>query len=159
VVAGRAGATQTWTYENRKLMVQLSGVRRGNTIHVTGRIDGKGVSEAVEIDAAPWFQEVGFSLRDFVLSSSQACTFWIVNPQDASAHKMKLKKVGVETVTVAGQSVPAVKTEMTVDSTFLGLFWSAYHWHRQSDGLFVQYRGKGISPTSPDTFVQAVRLP
>ena len=154
VVADPSGDTQRWEYANPGLKLKLSAVRQGSAIAIAGEIEGKPIQKQVQMEGAPWYQELGFSAKRFVLSSADSMTFFMIHPLKQSAHKMKLRKIGRTVVTVQGKTVESVELKVNMDSFLLSLAWSAHQWHRLLDGLFIKYRGDSLKLGAPDTIVE-----
>ena len=65
--------------------------------------------------------------------------FWVMNPDDISAHKMLVRRAGRERITVNGVAVDAEKIHLSPAGA-LALFWGADFWYRPSDALYVLSR-------------------
>ena len=158
IVCDKSGDTQRLEYKNTQHQIQIRAVRKNQAlIKVTGMVADDPVDEEIEIEDHPWYQEVGFSIQSFLRSEANSTQFWMLHPKKVSAYKMKITKVGKEMVELAGKKLQATKTEMIIDAFFLSVWWSAYHWHRTSDGLFIRYHGEGASPGADDTHVTIIK--
>jgi hypothetical protein len=156
IVLGPAGETISWDFQAMELPISFKAVRHGRRIKIVGTKDGRSVQESVRIDDKPWYQDVGFSAKDFIVSGESSRTFWMLHPKKLSAHQMKLTRMTTDSLAVDGRQEKVVKSKLTIDNFFLARWWSAYHWHRQSDGLFVKYQGRGRRG-EPDVVVNIVR--
>jgi hypothetical protein len=117
----------------------LHGVRTGNVIHVTGTLKNKKVERDVKVDPAPWYQVFGPLLQDLLPEGSPQTDFWVVNPDDLSAHKMQVKRAGSERITIRGAAVDTFKIHFSPAGA-LAPFWGADFWYRASDGAYVSSR-------------------
>jgi hypothetical protein len=117
----------------------LLGVRTGNTIRLSGALQGKPVDREVRVDPAPWYQIFGPAMLDLLPPDAAHREFWVVNPADLSAHKMQVRRAGTETVRVNGESVPATRIHFSPAGA-LAPFWGADFWYRLSDGAWVYSR-------------------
>ena len=155
VVCEPDGNTLRWEFASARREMKVTAVRKGKVIEVSGTLKGKAMSRTLKIDERPWYQDVGFNASGFIRSRAKARGFWMVHPKKLKAYRMKISKVGSEVITVAGKRVRTEKTKMVIDRFLLSKVWSAHHWHRSSDGLFVRYLGGG-GPGSPDVSVKLV---
>ena len=147
------GNTLRWEISSKRHKLALKAKRHGSAIYIKGRVDGDAVDKRLDIDGKPWFQDVGFNIRRFILSAQQKMSFWMVHPKKKAAYKMLITTEGRETLTIGGRGVAAIKTKMVIDKFLVSRLWAGYHWHRASDGLFLRYRSKGGMPGTPDVEV------
>ena len=117
----------------------LHAIRTGNVIHVTGTLKNKNVERDVKVDPAPWYQIFGPLLQDLLPEASPQAEFWVVNPDDLSAHKMQVKRAGSERITISGTAVDTFKIHFSPAGA-LAPFWGADFWYRASDGAYVSSR-------------------
>ncbi len=153
IVCDKRGGTLRWEFSSKKIRAKLIVVRQKNWLKVKGKLNGKPVDKALEIDGAPWYQDVGFNAKRFILSSANTIKFWSFHPQKLTVYRMKMEKIGTETLTIKGNKIEAVKTKVRIDKFFLSMMWSALHWNRKSDGLFLKYKSRHGGPGTPMTNV------
>jgi hypothetical protein len=131
--------TFDWQMTDLKAGSVLHGVRIGNVIHVTGALKNKKVERDVKVDPAPWYQVFGPLLQDLLPEASPQTDFWVVNPDDLSAHKMQVKRAGSERITIRGAAMDTFKIHFSPAGA-LAPFWGADFWYRASDGVYVSSR-------------------
>jgi hypothetical protein len=128
----------------------LRATRTGNIIHVTGTLKGKPVSRDIRVDPAPWYQIFGPALSDLLPPEAQGQEFWVVNPDDLSAHKMQVRRTGQEDLKLETRSLRALKIHFSPAGA-LSPLWGADFWYRVSDGTWVYSRlpeGGGLTVTT-----------
>jgi hypothetical protein len=131
--------TFDWEMSDAKAGSALHGQRTGDVIHVTGTLKNKKVDRDVKVDPAPWYQIFGPLLEELLPAGSAQQEFWVVNPDDLSAHKMQVKRAGTERITIRGAPVDTKKIHFSPAGA-LSPFWGADFWYRQSDGAWVSSR-------------------
>jgi hypothetical protein len=135
----RGIGTFDWLMSDAGAGSTLRGVRSGNAIHVTGTLKNRTVERDVNVDAAPWYQLFGPLLQDLLPEGATQKEFWVVNPDDLSAHKMQVKRAGIERISLHGIQVDALKVHFSPAGA-LAPFWGADFWYRLSDGTYVSSR-------------------
>jgi len=133
-----AGAV-AWHWKDTVKKTELDGERVGNVIRLSGTIEGKPVTRDVKIDGAPWYQIFGPVLGDLLPGIQGQREFWVVNPDDGSAHKMQVRRAGAERLTLNGTPVDAVKVHFSPAGA-LAPFWGADYWLRAADSVYVYSR-------------------
>ena len=131
--------TYEWQMTDAKAGTALHGERTGDVIHVTGTLKNRKIERDVKVDAAPWYQVFGPLLEDLLPEDSRQEEFWVVDPDDLSAHKMQVKRAGTERITIRGSAVETFKIHFSPAGA-LSPFWGADFWYRQSDGTYVSSR-------------------
>jgi hypothetical protein len=117
----------------------ISGERAGNTVKLSGTLKGRQVSRELRVDAAPWYQVFGPLMAELLPAGSQQREFWVMNPEDFSAHKMQARRAGTERITAGGAAVDAEKIHVSPAGA-LAPFWGADFWFRPSDGTYIYSR-------------------
>ncbi len=139
-IGWRSGVgTADWQLTDPKAGSTLRGERTGDVIHVTGTLKGKPVERNVKIDPAPWYQIFGPLLEELLPAGAPQMEFWVVNPDDLSAHKMQARRPGTERLTIAGVALDVFKIHFSPAGA-LSPFWGADYWYRQSDSAYVSSR-------------------
>jgi hypothetical protein len=136
--------TLSWETRGSNDDIGIKAVRNGNTISVSGRIDGSTVQRSITVDNAPWFQIISWSLRLFVMSSDSAIEFWYLRPDTLEAYKMTAQKKDIATMMVAGRSEHARLVELRPQGP-LSIFWKGRYWFADGSGVFL----KAETPTGP----------
>lgn len=145
------GETIRWKVQGNEISIQayrfeeqliIQGTKKGQKINVGRRIDSK-----------PWFQPLSYSLRPFVKSDDREVTFWMINPDDLSVHKLKAEKVDPEKIEINGQKIETMPIEIRL-SGMLSLFWSATYWFKIPEPLFVRYESVHGPPGTDKTVIK-----
>jgi hypothetical protein len=131
--------TYDWQLADPKAGTSLHGVRSGDVIHVTGTLKNRSVDREVKVDSAPWYQVFGPLLQEILPDGAAQKEFWVVNPDDLSAHKMQVKRAGTDRLTIRGAAVDTYKIHFSPAGA-LAPFWGADFWYRQSDSAYVSSR-------------------
>lgn len=129
------GAT-SWRQTVAAEGTDLRAERAGNTIRFSGTLKGKSVSREVKVDAEPWYQIFGPIIRELLPSDRQQRDFWVVNPDDQAAHKMMVRRVGTDRITLAGVPTDALKIHFSPAGA-LAPFWGADFWYRPLDFIWL----------------------
>ena len=137
-----AGNTRSWHVDKEKS--DYLAVREGNTIRISGSLEGEPVDKELEKDGLPWFQSLYYSLSRFVKSDKEEIRFWMIRPDNLSLVKLVASKEAVETIRVNGQQEATQKVRISATG-LLSLLWHGHYWYRQDDGVLLQYKdGKAL---------------
>jgi hypothetical protein len=131
--------TYDWLMTDPKTGTALHGERTGDVIHVTGRLKNNRVERDVKVDPAPWYQIFGPLVQYLLPDGLPQKDFWVVNPDDLSAHKMQARRAGTERITIRGAPVDCFKIHFSPAGA-LAPFWGADFWYRLSDGTYLSSR-------------------
>ena len=129
----------SWEQVDAEAGNDLRASRTGNTIHVTGTLKGKPATRDIRVDPAPWYQIFGPALLDLLPQEAQQAEFWVVNPDDLSAHKMQVRRAGLEDLKLGTGSIRAAKIHFSPAGA-LSPLWGADFWYRVADGTWVYSR-------------------
>jgi len=131
--------TTDWRLSDSKIGADLRAQRSGEVIHVTGTLKNRPVDRQVKVDGAPWYQVFGPLMDELLPAGASQREFWVLDPADLAAHKMQVRRAGMERVAVRGTTVDAAKIHFSPAGA-LAAFWGADFWYRQGDGLWVTSR-------------------
>lgn len=146
--------TQWWTFRSPSRGIDIRATRRGDTIDVTGRLDGRPIARTLEIDSAPWYQSIERSLEPLAHGrEGMKELFWVVEPYTLIARKIQARRGGVAELSVEGRRTRTAEVTISLPG-FLSLFWQSKYWFRLSDGKFVRFEGLHGPPGSPLTVVK-----
>jgi hypothetical protein len=148
------GTTLSWRYLRRP-DTDIRAERIGDRIQLSGRLDGKVIDQSRTIDGRPWFQPLSFSLQRMVARDAQTATFWTIRPDTLEIIAMKAEKFGSEQLPRGDFGQTADKVVIRLDGLLSGV-WHADYWFRQSDNLFVGYRGTHGPPGTPETSIHLI---
>ena len=140
--------TARWHGRNTAENTDISAFRQGDAILVKGKLKGKAIDKTIAIDAAPWFQSMSWSLRSLVLSKDEQLELWTLRPDTLKAHKLVARKIGTEELQIGEKTVAGIKIELRVKG-LLGPFWSSYYWFRETDGVWLRYKGVSGAAGNP----------
>ena len=85
-------ATIRWEYNHPSDRTAIVAERKGDCIHIDGRLRGDKLHRVLSIDTAPWYQATSLSLRPFIFSSQEQIKFWTLRPGKLTAHKLTASK-------------------------------------------------------------------
>jgi len=131
--------TIAWKVTEPKEGNDFQARRSGDIIHVTGTLKGRAVDRQVKVDGAPWYQIFGPLMDELLPAGTGQREFWVVDPSDLVPHKMQVRRVGTERLTIRGAAVDTAKIHFSPAGA-LAPFWGADFWYRQGDGLWVTSR-------------------
>ena len=139
----------------KDLNTKIEARREGDTLSVIGTLRGRNVSRKYQLDSAPWYQVMSYSLHDFVLGDRKEMEFWMLHPDTFVPYKMKAVKEGIETISISGRKLEAQRVRLRIKGV-LSLFWHGDSWYRAGDGVLVLYKSLNGPPGSPETSVEYV---
>jgi len=148
------GTTLSWHY-TRQPDTDVRAERTGNRIHFSGRFAGESIDKSQDIDARPWFQPLSFSLQRMVARELKTAAFWTIRPDTLEILALKAEKSGSEEIAAGKETQTADKVVIRLDGLMSAL-WQAEYWFRQSDNLFVQYRGTHGLPGTAETSINLI---
>jgi hypothetical protein len=148
-------ATLQWRLDNPAEATEVTVRREKDVLQIRGTFKGKLLKRDVEIDSHPWYQALSLSLRALCDPKKESLEFWTLRPDNLEVHKLKAVRKGLETLTVEGKQVLALRLEVSLRG-LAGLFWHCSYWLRESDGVFLRYQGPSGPPGWPETEVRLI---
>ncbi len=146
-------ATYAWEVDDPKAKTRLLVRRERNQLLLSGLFKGKPLQKRIQIDAAPWYQALSMSLRQFTDTGKKRLEFWSLRPDTLDVHRLQVSSKGEETLAVNGEPCAALKLKIQLTG-LKSAFWSCHYWLRKEDGLFVRYEGPSGPPGRPLTRVE-----
>jgi hypothetical protein len=134
--------THAWSMHAPHKETAVTVRRQGDTLLVSGRVQGEAADSRIVLDDDPWFQATSLSLRPFIMSEERRIRFWLLRPDTLKAYKLTATRQGVETLALPSGPTPAVKVVLRAGG-ILAPFWSSTYWFRADDGLFLRFEGPG----------------
>jgi hypothetical protein len=128
--------TVFWQLSNSGAGTDVAAERTGDTVRVAGTFKGRKVARDIRIDHAPWYQVFGPLIAELLPAGSAQREFWVVNAEDWSAHRMQVRRIGVERIPVGGVATDALKVHFSPAGA-LAPFWGADFWYRPSDSTWI----------------------
>jgi hypothetical protein len=110
--------------------------RSGDMVRVTGTFKGRKVAKEIRIDPAPWYQVFGPLLTELLPPGTATREFWVMNSEDFSAHRMMVRRVGVERITIKGIATDTLKVHFSPAGA-LAPFWGADFWYKPTDFTWI----------------------
>jgi hypothetical protein len=153
-------ATLNWVFENPEENTKVTASREGNKIFLRGQSRRKPIEKTFKINELSWNQTFNIGLERFVLSPEKSMIFWAIGtrgPGNMKITRFKVKKKGIETITINGKQVEAVYITISLTG-LLSIFWTGHYWYRKSDGVFLRYKGKS-GPGTGDSIMELTQLP
>jgi hypothetical protein len=148
-------ATRQWRLVNPGAATEITVRREKNVLLLNGQFEGKPVASVIEIDSDPWYQALSLSLRALRDAEKQSLEFWTLRPDNLEVHKLRAVRKGVEMLEIEGKLVAALRLEVSLTG-LKAMFWRCSYWLRESDGVFLRYRGPSGPPGHPETDVRLV---
>jgi hypothetical protein len=148
-------ATRQWSLVNPGAATEITVRREKDVLLLSGQFEGKAVKRVIEIDSAPWYQALSLSLRTLRDPEMGSLEFWTLRPDNLEVHKLRAVRKGVEMLEVEGEQVAALRLEVRLTG-LKAMFWHASYWLRESDGVFLRYRGPSGPPKWLETEVRLV---
>lgn len=146
-------STRRWQLSQTAEGTDILARREGNNLLLSGLLRGQRIERSLQLDPAPWFQALSIALRRLLDGRSDAVEFWTLRPDTLEVHKVRAVRQGLETLEIDGRPVPAWRIEVRLVG-LKALFWHSNYWLRQSDGVFLRYRGPSGPPGQPMTEVR-----
>lgn len=149
IVYNTDSSVSSFTYIDTLLDTDYTMKREGNSIKVSGKIEGKAINKVLSINRLPWYQSMHDFSRFACDESQKSLHCWAVRPTDVKMAKMKAVKVKkgsdeqVQVIKVFPQGLGA-------------LFWQAHYTYRKKDCQFLQYRSVNGGPGTPETVILPV---
>ena len=134
-----ASGVVSWHLKDAIKKFDLVATRSGDTIIVKGAQGGKDIAREIRVDQAPWYQIFGPVIDQLLPGVQGQREFWVVNPDDLSAHKMQARRAGTERIDIRGTAVDTIKVHFSPAGA-LAPFWGADYWFRATDTVYVYSR-------------------
>lgn len=119
-----------------------TGERKERSIFIRGRFKGKQIERTMAIDERPFYYNPKIGLAAFVRSGEAQGTFWGFQNKELKVYPMKAVNKGIDTISVNGEDVEAIKVHWAVDDLRSAFFKRTY-WFRGSDGLYLKQKTSG----------------
>ncbi|MCA9402373.1 MAG: hypothetical protein KC897_01215 [Candidatus Omnitrophica bacterium] len=131
-------ATQSWSVRDAAESLNYTGIRRGNTLYLKGRLKNGPVERELAVDAAPVCNHPKVNLSRFALSDLQKGECWGIRKSTLDAYKMTFKKLGEQTIDFQGRPLETVKVHFSPKNIVFEKFYQQTYYFRKSDGLFIK---------------------
>jgi hypothetical protein len=138
--------TVEWKLKDLKKNMDVTAVREGNKIIITGMFDGKEDNKKeIGIDDRPWHQIFQLGLMKFAITDTKekSIEFWGLRPDNpGSSGVLAASKDKIETIEINGKKMEASKLRIGL-AGWLSIFWTGDYWFRLSDGLYIKAKPAG----------------
>jgi hypothetical protein len=141
-----SGVERAWKSGNVREGTQVTAVRSGDSLLLTGIFRKKPVAKSYPLNGVAWKQMIPFDLADFAFSKSASLTFLtlaLMGPYPLKTAQMQAKRIGEETLSYKGEKFAAIHVRVSPAGIFAAL-WHANYWFRKSDGVFIRSESTGI---------------
>lgn len=145
-------STLRWKIQNVDSQTDLTVDRAGNTLVMQGVFAGEIINKEVHIDAAPWYQALSVSLRQFTDHDKETLHFWSIRPDTLDVHRLQVTRQKNTLIDIGNDSVSTIQLKIQ-PTGWRAPFWSANYWLRENDGVFVRYQGRSGPPGAPETSI------
>lgn len=135
-------STVRWEVSDTKEALQYSARRDGNNLFINGKLKNKDLVKEIKIDSDPFYFNPKLGLRHLIESGKTSQTFWAMRHDNLDVFKMRAMNKGVETISIQGKEVMAIRIEWAALSGFSKYFNRTY-WFRQSDGVYLKQKVMG----------------
>lgn len=133
----------------------FTAIRNGNTVEVSGRINGRKASAEFPVEDIPWGQPIPILLQEQFARTDEGLDFWILNINKLKPIYVKAHRKGTETVQVLDREMPAYHFEIRLRGA-LAAFWVSNYWLHADTKDFIKFHGD-YGPGSPETTMQLIR--
>ena len=110
----------------------------------------------VKTEEKYWYQPIGISFFDFILSNEEKRDFMFINPNNLNPVHMTITKMETETITIRGEAIEAIRAELRMTG-FLAPFWVGNYWFSPDSGIILQYKGD-TGPGSADVHMELTNI-
>jgi hypothetical protein len=138
VIADKTLATCSFVYHRPAAGTSYQAVREGQSILVQGTLRHRACRRKFALGSGPWYQAIESALERFTQTEARTMKFWLINADECELVEMEATRERVETVSVNGQAVRAVRVKVNLPG-LASLFWRADYWFREKDGIYVRY--------------------
>ena len=141
-----SGVERAWKSFNVREGTQVSAVRSGDSLLLTGTYRKKPVTKSYALKGIAWKQMIPFDLADFAISKSASLTFLsiaLMGPYALKTAQMQAKRIGEEMISYKGEKTAAIHIRVSPTGIFAAL-WHGDYWFRKNDGVFIRSESTGM---------------
>lgn len=130
----------TWRYTRQEDKTELSSVREGDVIHITGTFKGKAHDKKLKIGEGLWYQLMDQAMPAFIHSVQEEILFYSIgtgnNRGAMGLGEFAAKKLEEETVEIEGVTYNCVKISFVL--TMFSWAWTGIYWYDKETGIMIQ---------------------
>jgi hypothetical protein len=141
-----SGVELAWKSGNQREGTQVTTVRLGDSLLLTGTYKKKPVTKSYALKGVAWKQMIPFDLADFAFSNSTSLVFVTValmGPYALKTAHMQAKRAGEEMISYKGKKTAAIHIRVSPSGIFAAL-WHGDYWFRKSDRVFIRSESTGM---------------
>lgn len=127
-----------WTRVCDEEKTDFTAIREGEALKVTGMIKGEPVEKQLEVGSKALHIYPKYSLSKFALSGMPRMKLWTLRRDEMTKLPMQAIRKGVETVSVNGEDVEAIKVYYSIVGKLREKHFNHNYYYRKSDGLFLK---------------------
>lgn len=150
-------STLSWHIQSPQTRTDLTINRAGDTLVMRGLFEGEVINRGVQIDAAPWYQALSVSLRQFIAPGQETIQFWTIRPDTLDVHQLQATREKSTLLQIGDDSIATIQLKIQPVG-WRAPFWSANYWLREKDGVFIRYQGRSGPPGTPLTRIELIDL-
>ena len=140
-------STLEWFFTKPSEKSDIKVKREGNFLFIDGTFKGKGIHDRMPIDERPWYQATSLSLKDFVFSTDQERTFWVLLSDSLSPVKFRAVKEATKSIKIGNASYDAIRIVMR-PAGLKTLLWKGEYWFNLEEGILLRFQGPTGLPGS-----------
>jgi len=129
--------TQRWRRISEEENSEYEGEKKGNKLFIKGMLRGVAINKTVQLKNRPFYNIPKYNLSKFALSSMSSIKFQMLRKDKLTPMTMQAKRKGVETISVNGKDVEAIKIYYSA----IGIrekHYNKIYYYRKSDGIFLK---------------------
>jgi hypothetical protein len=154
-----SGVERKWKSGNAREGTQVSVVRTGDSLLLTGTYRKKPVSRSYALKGVAWKQVMPFDLVDFAFSDSASLMFAslaLMGPFALKTAHMQAKRIGEESFSFKGEKTATIRIRVSPTGIFAAL-WHGDYWFRKNDRVFIRSESTGM-PGRPGAVMELVDI-
>ena len=138
----------SWRWLEEGEATDVTAIRDGSSISLTGRYEGREVSRRFPVADDPWYQLFPHGLEPLAMAGRGSAKFWAIGTTGISAMRIgsfRAVVAGPEQTEWSGARVPAIRVHVSL-AGLASILWYGDYWYRPGDGrnlVSVSDRGPG----------------
>jgi hypothetical protein len=149
-------SVRKWRWVEESASTDVTAVRDGATISLTGRREGRAIDRTFDVGDDPWYQLFPLGLERLALDGTGSTRFWAIGTSGIAALRaghLRAVAAGSEGVAWGGGTVPTVRVRVSLPGPG-SLLWHGDYWYSPANGRFVV----AVSDRGPGTRSQRMEL-
>lgn len=133
-------SVKTWHYIRKEDNTDITAVKEGGVIRVTGVFIGKAVNKNLKIGEGLWYQMMDQAMPAFICSDLEEIIFYSIGTGDnrgaMGLGEFAAKKLLEESLVIGNKSYQCVKISFVL--TIFSWAWTGLYWYDKNTGILVQ---------------------